>query len=282
MPYVSRAYASKAGGFRTRTGVRRRRRTGVVARTFRRKGARAQASQIRSVARMAIKNARILQATKTYTDYEIQGRTSGDWTAGTWQVFPLMDPVMWKQTMRLNSSADNAQNAYIRNMVLQIVVGLNTMLRSTAVTLFLVSMRNQSLSYTPTNTNFVEGQNYDQCNGLMPRLNSNIFKVRWCKSFNLMSNTYSGISLTPSATDVAGDPTTTYRKITANIKIGANLRSRGVKLTPALDPTAWSDLTDEQLSASNRLYLLCYQSSGDTSNFPAAQWHALFTAITTN
>lgn len=282
MGYVRRAQSSGKGSYKTRRPVGGKRRPSIVARTYRRKSASAQASQIRSLARLAVKNSRILNSQRTFTDYEYQGRTSGDWTAGTWQVFSLMDPVFWKQTMRLNSDADKAQVAYVRNMVFQWVVNLNTLLRSTAVTLYIVSIQPQAVDFVPSATTMVDGQNYDQCNALMPRLNPNYFKVRYCKSFNLMSNTYGGVSITASATDATGDPQTTFRRGVVNMKIGANLRSKSNKLTPSIEPRAWSDMTDEQLPGRERLYFMMYHSSADTSNFPAGQFHALFTAVTSN
>lgn len=282
MPLVGKSYASARGSFKTSRVRRARRRPGVVQRTYRRKGARAQASQIRSVARLAIKNARILNATRVYTDYEIQGRTATDWVSGTWTVFSLMDPVTWKQTMRQTADADNCQAAYIRSCFFQFTAGLNTMIRSTRCTFYLVSMRPAALNFVPAMTNMVAGQQFDTCNGQMARLNPNIFKVRWAKSFNLLSNTFSGISLTASATDVAGEPASTYRAITANIKINHNLRATNIKVTPLVEGKPWSTMSDEQISAGHRLYFMCYHQSADTVNSPGVIWHALFNVLTTN
>lgn len=282
MPYAKRAQSNRGGAYRSQVGKKRRRGTSIVGRTYKRKGASAQASQIRTVARMAIKNARILNSTRVYLDYEHQGRTPGDWVSGLWRVYSLMDPVSWKPTMRQTADGDAAQVAYIRNCFFQYTAGLNTMIRSTRVTCYLVSMRSAALNFVPASTNMVPGQQYDTCNGQMPRLNPNIFKVRYAKSFNLLSNTFSGVSLEASATDVAGAPSSTFRACNVNLKIGHNLRSQNIKTLPSNEGKPWSTMSDQDISGSNRLYFMVYHESADVENAPGVIWHALFNVCTTN
>lgn len=282
MPYVKRTQSSGRGAYQTRR-VRRRRRTSVVAKTYRSRGARAQASQIRSVARMAIRNARFMNSQKQYLDYELQGLTSGDWVSGTWSVWSLIDPISWKPTMRQNTAGDSGQSAFVRSMFLQYTVALRNLLRSTAVTVYLVTMRSGANDFTPSSSTMINGQHYDNCGqAAMPRLNPNVFKVKYAKTFNLLTNAFNAVSLTASATDVAGDPETSYRRITQSIKLGMNLRSRAVRVPPATESSPWSTMTDEAILPSQRMYLMMYQNSGDQANAPGAFWHALFNVVTMN
>lgn len=282
MGYVRRTQASGRGSYQTRRSTRRRR-TSVVAKTYRRRSARAQASQIRSVARMAIRNSRVMNSMKQYLDYELQGVSSTDWIAGSWVVWSLIDPISWKPTMRQNTQGDSCQNAYVRSMFLQYTVALRNLLRSSAITVYLVTMRSAANDFTPSASTMINGQHYDTCGlGAMPRLNSNVFKVKYAKTFNLMSNAYNAVSLTASATDVAGEPETTYRRITQDIKLGMNLRSRAVRVPPATESGPWSTMTDEAILPSQRMYLMMFQSSSDQTNAPGAFWHALFNVQTSN
>lgn len=282
MPYVKRTQTSGRGSYSTR--IRKRRRTtGTIARTYRARSSRAQARQIRSVARMAIRNSRIMNRSKQYLDYELQATSSGDWTSGTWQVWSLIDPISWKPTMRQNTAADSAQSAYVRSAFLQYTVALRNLLRSTAVTVYLVTMRSAANDFTPSSSTLINGQHYDNCGqGAMPRLNANVFKVKYAKTFNLMSNTFNGVSLTASATDVAGDPETTYRRFTQNIHLGMNLRSRAVRVPPATESGPWSTMTDEAILPSQRMYLMMFHNSGDQQNTPGAFWHMLYNVQTMN
>lgn len=224
-----------------------------------------------------------MNSQKQYLDYELQGLTSPDWVAGSWVVWSIIDPISWRPTMRQNTAGDSCQSAYVRSCFLQYTVALRNLLRSAAITVYLVTMRPGANDFTPSASTMVNGQHYDNCGqGAMPRLNPNVFKVKYAKTFNLMSNTYNGVSLTASATDTAGDPETTYRRFTQNIKLGMNLRSRAVRVPPATESSPWSTMTDEAILPSQRMYLMMFQNSGDQTNAPGAFWHALFNVVTTN
>lgn len=280
-PRVTKATASRRGGLHVKTKFPRRR-TSVIQQAKRRKSAAAQSRQIQRVARLAIKNATILRATRTYTDWVSKGATQ-NWLTGTWRNYSLMDPATWTAAMRQNDEAEKAQTAFIRKMYFQYVVGLNTLTRSAAVTLFLVSIRNSATNFIPTlnGSNMTDGDEYQTLGNLSsPVLNANIFNVKWVKSFTLMSNSLTATSVAPQ--DAVGDPDTTYVRGFTNISLKTNLKTPSVFQTPATGPESWKMLLDNQIRPTQRLYLMAYFNSADNQNSPGMFWALKTTATTTN
>jgi len=281
MPRVSRATASRRGGLHVRVKGRGRR-TSVIQQAKRRKSAHAQSRQIQRVARLAIKNASILRATRVYTDWVSRGATQ-NWTSGTWRCYSMMDPASWSAAMRQNDAAQATQTAYIRNMYIQYTCGLNTLNRSAAVTMFLCSIRRSATNFIPSlsGSNMTDGDEYQTLGNLSsPVLNPSIFNVKWVKSFTLMSNSLSASSAAPTA--IAGDPASTFVRGFANIKVKTNLRTPSVFQTPATGPESWKMLLDNNLPPGQRLYLMSYFNSADIVNEPGLYWALKTTAVTTN
>lgn len=280
MPYVSRSTANRRGSYKY-TQKKRRKGTSIVAMAKRRKSAAAQSRQIQRVARLAVKNAQILKATRVYTDYYLAGESGEGWVSKSWQVFSLMDPTLWRSTMRENTSAQYTQTAYIPSMYVQYVCALNTLKASAAMTMFLVSIRKDYTHFIPTAANVVDTEQFQSLSPLCaPVLNTGIFNIRWQKTFMLMSN---NLSRTSAPTDaIAGDPLTTYVRGAVNLKVKTNLRCPSIFSPPAVIPDYWQTLEDKNLPAHQRLYLMVYFSSEDQLNSPGMFWSLKTTAVTSN
>lgn len=282
MPRVTYDSSTRRGGFSTGRSRRFRRRTSIVSSAKRRKSASAQSRQIQRVARLAVKNSQILRSTRVYTDWVNRGSTSG-WIAGNWRVYSLMDPVVWQSCMRENTQAVYTQTAYIPSMFFQYVAALNDLTNSCAMSVFIVSIRKAATSFIPSlsGSNLNDGEEFQTLGPLsMPVLNPNVFKVRWSKTFTLMSNSISGPSAVP--TDPTGDPRSTFVRGFTNIKLGINLRTPSVFAAPMLVPDHWQNLEDKNLPPNQRLFFMAYFNSGDTLNSPGLYWALKTTAVTTN
>ena len=271
----------KTAGTRSR-GFKRRRRTSIATRAKYRRGANAQSSQIRSLARIAVRNAKILNSQRLYTDYYLTGGTDATWVSGYWQVYSILDPISWQQTLRRNSDADNAQNAFVRNMFFQYTCSLFKLKSSATVTLMLVSVRANAAGFVPSNATMGNGTEYQDLGFYsMPIVNSNLMKVKWSKTFVVQSNGLNGLSVDQTNLAV-GDPSDTYARGSVNMKVSTTFRSPSRFIAPATEPQSWSTLSDQDISPGQRLYLMCYYRSNDTQNAAGLTWSAKFSVITSN
>lgn len=276
-----RSQSSRRGTYVKRRRSTRRRGPSLAQRTYRRKGPSAQARQIRHVSRVANRNARVLRSQRCTLDYEYKGKSTTGWITDTWQVFDLTSPLDWTPTLRQNEEGNAAQSAYVSGMNLQWICSLNTLTRSSAITMFIVSIKSNATSFDPTAPAMIEGQTYQNGGPLASaRLNSNIFKVHWSKSFMVMSNGLSGVSVNQSADEAVGDPETTFVRGNMNIRLGINYKSKATVINTTTPPKAWSRMVSKDILPSQRRWLMFYQQSGDPTNAPAFYWNALYTATT--
>lgn len=261
----------------------RRRRYGVAMRARMNRSAYAQSKQIQSLARLAVRNARVLNGQRLYTDYYLNGQTDGTWTANVWQVFSILDPISWQQTLRRNNDADNAQNAYVRNMFFQYTCGLNTLKSSGTVTLMLASVRPNAAAFVPSSTSMSNGEEYQNLGSYqMPIVNSGLLKVKWSKTFVVQSNGLGGPSIAQTSSVPIGDPSDSFVRGSVNMTIRTTFRSPSMFIAPAAEPQAWSTLTDKDIKPSQRLYLMAWYQSQDGQNTAGLNWSAKFTVITSN
>lgn len=276
-----RSQSSRRGTYVKGRRTTRRRGPSLAQRTYRRKGASAQARQIRTVSRVANANRRAILSTRCVLDYAYKGKSTVGWVTNTWQVFDLTSPLEWAPTMRKNVAGDAAQSAYVSGMNLQYIVSLNTLTKSSAITMFIVSIKSNATAFTPIPPGMIDGQSFHNGGNLSSaRLNSNIFKVHWSKSFMVMSNGLSGASVDQS-TDPVGDPETTFVRGNINVPLRILYKSKATTVSDPDDPPrAWSRMVTKDLPASKRRWLMFYQQSGDPTNAPAFYWNALYTAIT--
>lgn len=285
MPYRrTSAYSTRGRTAGTRrTQPRARRRTSIVTRARYNRGAGAQSRQIQAIARMAVRNSQILGSQRTYTDYYLNGSTDITFTSSKWKVFSLMDPISWQQTLRRNSDADNAQNAYVRNMFFQYTASLFKLEQSASMTLMIVSIRPNAAAFVPSTASMNNGDEYQYMGAFqMPVLNSQLMKVKWSKTFILQTNGLDGPSVTQSNVLPVGDPSDSYARGSVNVDIKTTFRSPSRLIAPAIEPQSWSILNDRDLRPGQRMYLLSYFQSNDITNAPLINFSTKFTVITSN
>lgn len=286
MPYRRTSTAGTRGrtaGTQRGAAPRRRRRTSVATRARYQRGAAAQSRQIQELARIAVRNARTLNAQRTYTDYYLNGSSDATWTTGVWKAWSIVDPVTWQQTLRRNSDADLAQNAYVRNMFFQHTTGLFKLKASASVTLMLVSIRPQAANFVPSASTMGSGEEWQFMGAYqMPVVNSQLMHVKWSKTFILQSNGLNGPSVAQATDTAVGDPSDTFSRGSVNMDIRTTFYSPSRLIAPATEPQSWSTLQDTDLRPSQRLYLLAYFQSNDTQNAAQLNWSAKFTVVTSN
>lgn len=285
MPYRrTSAYSTRGRTAGTsRSQPKPRRRTSLATRARYNRGSYAQSRQIQSLARLAVRNSRILNSQRTYTDYFLNGNSDATWLSSTWKVWSLLDPVTWQQTLRRNTDADNAQNAFVRNMFFQWTVGLYKCKSAASVTLMMVSIRSNAAAYVPSTANISNGTEFQQMGPYqMPILNSNLMKVRWSKTFIVQTNGLYGPSILQTNVLPVGDPSDSYSRGSVNLDIKTTFYSPSMNVVPALEPEAWSTLDAKDLKPSQRVYLLAYFQSPDVENPCQLNFSSKFTVITSN
>ena len=243
MPRVRSSYGRQG----TRSGRRgnRRRRTSIATRAKYQKSAGAQSSQIRQLARMAVRNSRILNSQKTYTDW-VDTREVSLSAIDNWYVIPLLQPTSWTRVARKNEDYVDQSNTYVRDLVFNYFCGQGDKTKPVSWTMFIVSLRpgttwDQGVTMSDGSEYISMGEN----NAML--LNSGIFRV-------LMTKTYR-TNMVYSGSDIAQSRGATYRG-KANIKIGQKLRSP--------EDSYWSQLSVGDLPRTQRIFLLLHTNSEDT------------------
>lgn len=285
MPYRSSTAATRGRTAGTRRGAapRARRRTSIATSARYNRSAGAQSMQIRRLARIAVRNSQILQSQRLYTDYYINGGTDATFTTNYWQVYSIIDPVSWLPTLRRNTDADNAQNAFIRSMHFQYTASLYKLQNPAVMSLFLVSIRPNAANFTPVSGGLTDGEDFQNLGFYsMPILNSGLVKVKWSKTFVLQSNNLEGPSIVPTQDVAIGDASDSYIRGSVNLAIAQTYRSPSRFIAPAVEPGSWSTLSDENLRPMQRLYFLAFYQSSDTVNAAGLTWSAKFNVVTTN
>ncbi len=234
---------------------RRRPRAGSIrARVrYQKPSARNQRSQIKSLARIAVRNSKLIRAQQTFTDYI----TGGTATYGfpSQQIFDLMDIASWTPTLRQNLDVITQQRTYIRNMHFNWFMETQAVNNLTQTTMFLVSLRPTASTWTPA-AGLIENQEWaSQGTQNAVVLNSGIFKVHWTRHWTTFPTTADGYNpggpldganlLVPN-----GDPSDRIRKGRINIKSRYSIRA------PAAGP--WKQMTAAQLPPHRRLYFLIF------------------------
>lgn len=245
-------FRSGAGHRQGTTGrkVRRRGRRNLTSRVkYQRPSARNQQSQLRSLARIAVQNARILRASKVYCDWNIFASPALQVTLSGWVApVPLTHIVGWQPTNRQNLDVVNQSTTFIRDMQFEWSFNCGSLPSPINCSMYIVTIRPDASSWLPTIT---MSQGRDFClmgeKQNMPVLNSGLFKVHFAKYFRCYP-------LVNGAGDMNGNPLASYRRGKVNLKLGYRIRS----------PTdmTWKQLSIRDLPASQRLYLMLYFQTG--------------------
>ena len=252
MPYRRSAYGQQG----TRPGRRRRpRRRGSVSTRIRyqRPSARNQRSQIRTLARIALKNRSILSANKVYTDWFLnQQVTPSD---GTWYSQELMSPVSWTAGNRQDADFIVSQTAYVRNMILEYYISSQDRTADSSFDIYIVSLRNSAANWVPQTTPsgvWQDGVEYTSAgNNNSAFVNSGIFKVHYNKQIRLAPKV-------DTNSDPTGNPWTNYKNVKVNLSIKSKVRA----------PTglSWKNLTMASLPPAQRMWLIWRATSTDSTN----------------
>ncbi len=271
MPRVRSSYGRQG----TRSGRNRgsrRRRTSVATRAKYQRSARAQSSQIRQLARMAVRNSKILSAQKTYTDW-IDSRevalAATNTDPGSWYVIPLTQPTSWTRVARKNEDYVDQSNTWVRDCVLNYFMGQGDKTLPVTWSLFIVTLRPGTT--WDSGVTFTNGQEYiDMGAENSPLLNSGIFRVLASKSARTLVTYPDGgnqeLVAHTSRASVRGK---------MNIKLGLKLRSP--------EDSYWSQLNVGDLPRTQRTYLLVNAKSTDSEATAVKfQFGAKFTCINSN
>lgn len=267
------ARRSSYGSQGTRGGVRprRRRRTSVSTRArYQRPSASNQRNQIRSLAKIALANRRMLTANKVWTDWYDSALVPS--ASSIWAAQELMGPVNWTASNRQDADFLVSQTAYIRNMVLEMYVSSDLKTAPTAIEIYVVTLRSSAANWSPGNYPtgvWSQGTEYENM-GLQNAIsvNSGIFSVKFAKSVTLFPKEYSDSA---NATEPTGNPFATYRRLKVNLSIKAKVRS------PA--GLTWKNLRMDALPPHQRMWLIWRGVSTDVNNTFTMSWGLHATAV---
>lgn len=273
MPYRR----SSNGQQGTRSGVRPRRRgrTSVSTRArYQRPSASNQRNQIRSLAKIALANRRMLTANKVWTDWYDSALVPS--ASSIWSAQELMGPVNWDASNRQDADFLVSQTAYVRNMVVELYMSADLKTAPTNVEIYIVSLRNSAANWSPGNYPtgvWSEGLEYTSMgSGNAVSVNSGIFKVHYAKMLTVSPAEYA--PTTNVAPTPTGNPFATYRRVKANLALNCKLRA------PA--GLSWKNLRMDSLPPSQRMWLVWRGVSSDTSNTYTMNWGIHVTAVGLN
>lgn len=271
MPYRRSSYAQQ--GTRGGRRPRGRRRTSVSTRArYQRPSAKNQRSQIRSLAKIALANRRLLNHSKSYTDWYLTQNTT--LSTGIWNAVQIMDPVSWQAGNRQSSDFLVSQNAYIRNLVFEWFASSELKEQTTVFDIYLVTLRQNAANWQPAagpSGALTEGNEYENMGGNNSvSLNSGVFRVIFNKQLRLFPRVGADSSGT-AVTDFSGNPFSVYRQGKVNIRLGYKIRA------PA--QTSWKTLSMATLPPTQKLWLIYRAQSFDQDNNWKFNFGCHFTAI---
>ncbi|AXQ65298.1 MAG: hypothetical protein [Circular genetic element sp.] len=188
----------------------------------------------------------------------------------------LMNPTQWLPCLRRDDNALESTTTLVKRMQLNLRYDLRQS-SWVQITTFVVSLRKDAANRDPFDTTtLVENDDYIVSNGQNQnaRLNPAVFKVHYARNVSLMSAAWRR-----PENVVGGDNTlvstseTTFDKGQVNMSLNTRLRQ-------PTTPLNWKSMTQEQLIAPDRLYLLSF-FTGSTQNAeddaPVVGYDALYT-----
>ena len=267
MPSRRSAYGQQG----TRSGKRsyRKRKTSVATRIrYQRPTARNQAKQLRSVAKIALYNRRMLTANKVYCDWF--DNNTAPTVQSIWFAQELTGPENWTAGNRQDLEFLTSQTAFARNLQLNYYCSSQDKNRDVVFDVYVVSLRNSNASWVPgvyPTGVWSEGLEYATMGGNNSvAVNSGMFKVHYNKQFQLAPKTPDG-----TETTWAGNPFSTYRNAKVNIALNMKIRA------PA--GSTWKTLPMSALPPSQRMYLVWRGQSFDNTNQYLLNWGIHVTTV---
>ena len=267
----------------TRRRPYRRRRTNLRARIrYQPRNPRTNRSQIRSVARMAIRNSRILNSQRTYCDW-VMYSTENTGMPGQVRI-PLMTPSaiggggsianQWTATMRQNIDVVTQQRTNIHKFQFNYLLDTSSVVNEVYTSMFLVTVRPMFADWN--GVDLIQNQQWaSQGPSQMVKLNPGCFKVHFAKFFITYPANSETNAVTPDGDPIVapiGDPNDRIRRGSINLRMRRSLRA-------PINQT-WKDLTIEKMTPSARLYcLLFYNSDNPGGTQVKFQWGVSITTI---
>ena len=256
-------YRSSATRYRqgTRNGrARRRRRSSISSRIrYQRPNGRNQKRQIQTLARMAMRSSRILNAHRQYQDWTRNSGVTLD-INGAWKIENLMDINGWTACLRRDLTPLTQSGCFLREMQFSYFLANDTKQASSTISMFLVTLRNQQ--NWDGSTMALNDQYCVQGIGSQPILNSAIFKVHWARTHQifptLQETVGTGGNLLPT-----GNPYAQYSKGKTTLKLNFALRSPS--------ELSWFQLSQENMPYYQDLRLLVFFQCSDTDANRSAQ-----------
>jgi len=244
MPLTKANALGKAGTKRRST--RRRTSTSTKVR-FQAPTARNQRRQIGANARDVAYLKKMVKDSRIWCDFQYKGDSyavidpAGNFTT-SWSVVPLM---------RTDNIVERISSTYVSRMQLNLRYALQQS-DYAQISLFIVTLRQQSASYNPEAVAPIANQDYILNNGdFNVRLNPSVWKCHYSRQVTMMANTYLEPSV-PGTT--AGDPKTTFNKGQINLKPKIKARA---PFQGGLQ-SAWKNLDISQLPFYQRYYLIIH------------------------
>lgn len=281
MPF-RRTYASRRQGTRAGRKPFVRRRAPIASRVrYQRPTARAQRSQIASIARMAVRNSKILNQSKVYCDWWENEELTDYNPVGSFPI-ELTDIAGWRPGARQSQIVSRERNTFVRDMTFNYYVSASRMDQPLFLSMFIVTLRPTAVG-EPIPSPLVPAQfpvpapppvgafDYtSQGSEQSIILNSAKYRVLWTRSFHLFPWNQAPINQGDEPIPF-GDPSTSFRRGRINLRLNWNLRSKGLGF--------WKDIGIGDLPPSRRMYLLCASYSSSTDGVWELSWGTKFTTI---
>lgn len=269
MPSRRSSHGQQGTGAGTRR--RRRRRSNVSARIrYMRPSARNNRSNLRTVARIALKNQRVLNQNRVYTDWFLNAQQTP--LGSLWYAAELTAPGAYTAGNRQDADFIVSQTAYFRNLVFEWYVSAQDKTETLSMDMYIVSLRNSAANWVPGTYPSGVWQDGNEFTGAGNNnsafVNSGIFKVHWNKQIHLNPKKY---STDPTLEDFTGNPFATYRNGKVNVALNFKVRA------PA--GLTWKNLTMSALPPTQRMWLIFRGASTDTANPYLLNWAAHMTAV---
>lgn len=234
--------------------------------------ARNQKKQIYRIAKLSLRNKRILDSQRTYADW-FYGLQTDALEISKFKAFSIISPTNWTSTMREDLNVDDANNTWLRNVNISFACQSPTNTARMDWTLYLVTLRYHASDWTPVSPttsldNLRGGLDYTYVGrGNAPVLNPQTFRLHAKRHFT----TY------PPA---LGEPSTLMQSGHMNKRLGFQLAQIHLQSNPG--GLRWVNMIDDDVLPMNRYYVLIYPDSTDVANTAQIQLGCVFTTLSSN
>lgn len=267
-----------AGSIRIRYGKRRGSRTLNKTNIMTKTGRKSQAYQINKLSNKIKTLEKKQRATRQYAQYRktISDKELNFFDNSGWAVENLVDPVGWAPIFQANNEVANANKLTVKGMSMELYFRINDSLLPCTpkiITCFLVKLRSETGIQTLNDTNNMSTVGFGavandsvlwetvplgQTEDSLARLNPACFEIVKVKRFqiqNIIEQT-AVVDEDTAITTAKG----TYKRFSWNIKMG--------NLIKANSNAKWKEMSPNEVSIKDRLYLLVHQGGAGAALAP--------------